>query len=83
MGLYQIIYKMSDFQIRYHKNYVHQTSKEYIADDLHLERFATKEDLQNVRLEMKDMKHQLLMWQIGIGITIMSANFAMLKFMLH
>lgn len=73
---------MAEYQIRYHKNYVHQTIKEYIAD-LHLERFATKEDLQNVRLEMKDMKHQLLMWQIGIGVTIMSANFAMLKFMLH
>ena len=83
---------MAEYQVRYHKRYVHQTIKEYIAD-LHLEKFATKEDLQNtkielkseiqqVRLEMKDMKHQLLMWQIGIGVTIMSANFAILKMML-
>ncbi len=57
---------------RYYEQYVHKTVREYIADL----RYA-------IKLDMKDLKYQLLLWQIGIGITIMSANFAMLKVMLR
>ncbi len=64
--------KMAEAQVRYYEQYVHKTVREYISD-LHYE----------IKLEMKDLKYQLLIWQIGIGITIMSANFAMLKVMLR
>lgn len=95
--------KMAEFQVRYYEEYTNKSIKAAIAD-LNLERFATKEDLQNVktelkvdienlrhdtkleiqsvRFDMKAMEHRLLLWQFGIGITIMGANFAMLKFFL-
>jgi hypothetical protein len=41
-----------------------------------MEKFATKEDLQRLKIE-------LLRWQMGIGIMIMSANFALFKLMVH
>jgi hypothetical protein len=66
---------MATYQARYNKNYVEKTIKETIAD-LHLEQFATKEDLQK-------LKSELLRWQIGIAVVIMSANFALFKIMLH
>jgi hypothetical protein len=74
--------EMATYQARYNKNYVEKTIKETIAD-LHLERFATKEDVQKVRVELQLIKSELLRWQIGIGIAIMSANFALFKFMIH
>ncbi len=67
--------EMATYQARYNKNYVEKTIKETIAD-LHLEQFATKEDLQK-------LKSELLKWQVGIGVMIMSANFALFKLMLH
>ena len=59
-----------------------------------MEKFATKEDLQILKIELKNeinettlkiyqMKSELLRWQIGIAVVIMSANFAILKMMLH
>ena len=59
-----------------------------------MEKFATKEDLQILKLELKNeinhttvkiyqMKSELLRWQIGIAVVIMSANFALFKIMLH
>ncbi len=45
-------------------------------------RHDTKLEIQSVRFDMKAMEHRLLLWQFGIGITIMGANFAMLKFFL-
>ena len=106
--------KMAEFQVRDYEDYTNKSIKSAIAD-LHLERFATKEDMNNVktelkadienlrhetradienlhhetkleiqsvRFDMKAMEHRLLLWQFGIGITIMGANFAMLKFFL-
>jgi hypothetical protein len=95
--------KMAEFQARYYEEYTNKSIKSAIAD-LHLERFATKEDMNNVktelkadienlrhetkleiqavRFDMKAMENRLLLWQFGIGITIMGANFAMLKFFL-
>jgi hypothetical protein len=78
--------EMATYQARYNKNYVEKTIKETIAD-LHLEQFATKDDLlhleKRLEKEMVNLKVELLRWQIGIGIMIMSANFALFKFMLH
>jgi hypothetical protein len=105
--------EVATYQARYNKNYIEKTIKEVIAD-LHLEqfatkqdilrlekemeKFATKEDLQILKLELKNeiksdinettvkiyqMKSELLRWQIGIAIVIMSANFALFKLMLH
>ena len=73
---------MASYQSRYNKNYVEKTIKETIAD-LHLEQFATKQDIVRLEKEMMNLKVELLRWQIGIGIVIMSANFALFKFMLH
>jgi len=49
---------MAEYTARYNENYVNKTVKEYIAD-LHLERFATKDDIN--RLDHKiDMVEQRL-----------------------
>ena len=46
-----------------------------------------KLDIANLRTEVKSdisqVKVELLRWQIGIAVIIMSANFAVLKMMLH
>ncbi len=77
---------MATYQARYNKHYVEKTLKETIAD-LHLEQFATKDDLlhleKRLEKEMMNLKVELLRWQIGIGVMIMSANFALFKFMIH
>ncbi len=50
-------------------------------------RFEMKSEISNLRAEttvkLNELKVEMLRWQIGIGLTIMSANFAMLKLMLH
>ncbi len=87
--------EMATYQARYNKNYVEKTIKETIAD-LHLEQFATKQDVLQLekRLEkemekfatkedLQRVKIELLKWQVGIGVMIMSANFALFKLMLH
>ena len=94
--------EMATYQARYNKNYVEKTMKETIAD-LHLEQFATKQDIARLEREMEKfatkedllrlearlekeighLKSELLRWQIGISVMIMSANFALFKFMLH
>lgn len=49
---------MAEYTARYNENYVNKTVKEYITD-LHLERFATKDDIN--RLDHKiDMVEQRL-----------------------
>ena len=82
---------MASYQARYNKNYVEKTIKETIAD-LHLEQFATKQDIVRLEKEMEKfatkedlqrLKIELLRWQIGIGVMIMSANFALFKLMVH
>ncbi len=47
--------QVAEYQAHYNEYYVNKTIKEAIAD-LHLERFATKEDL--LRLE-KDLRHDM------------------------
>lgn len=85
--------KVAEYQTRYINHVATKSVKEAIAD-LHLEQFATKtdinrleKDINNLRSEttikLNEFKVELLRWQIAIGIVIMSANFAMLKFMLH
>ncbi len=57
---------------------------QHAIDSLRLE---MKIEISNLRAEttvkLHELKVELLRWQIGIGIMIMSANFAMLKLMLH
>jgi hypothetical protein len=74
--------EMATYQARYNKNYVEKTIKDVIAD-LHLEQFATKQDILRLEKEIMSLKVELLRWQIGIAIVIMSANFALFKLMLH
>ncbi len=49
--------KMAKYQVRYHEQYVHQTIKEYIAD-LKLERFATKDDIIELRHEISSLRQE-------------------------
>ena len=83
--------KMAEYTARY----IHHSIDDTIAK-LNLERFATKEDVlqleKRIEKEMEKfatkedlqrLKIELLRWQIGIGIMIMSANFALFKLMVH
>ncbi len=75
--------KMATYQARYTEEYVHQTIKEYIAD-LHLEQFATKQDLTHA---ISELKYSLLLWIITISVagfsTTIGVTYFMMKFMLE
>ena len=65
---------IAEFQVRYHQWYVHQTVKEYIAD-LHLEQFATKHDLS-------ELKYSLLLWIFSISVAGFSTTIGVTYFMI-
>lgn len=74
---------MAEYTTRY-INHSIEAAIDRAIEKLNPSQFATKLDIQDVRLEMKSMEHQLLKWQIGIAVAIistnLSVNFAMLKF---
>lgn len=77
--------EMAEYSTRYINNSIEVAIDRAIAK-LNPSQFATKLDIQEVRLEMKSMEHRLLKWQIGIAVAIITTNlsvtFAMLKLML-
>jgi hypothetical protein len=81
--------EMATYQTRYSKNYVEKTIKEVIAD-LHLEQFATKQDIKDVKqgidslrqetkVEISKMKFTLLTWQIGIGVASVTTMYTIMS----
>jgi hypothetical protein len=54
-----------------------------LKHEIRLEINAVKADINETNLKLYQIKSELLRWQIGIAVVIMSANFALLKLMLH
>lgn len=75
--------QMAGYQARYQEQYVNKTVKEYISD-LHLEQFATKQDLTHA---ISELKYSLLLWIILISVagfsTTIGVTYFMMKFMLE
>ena len=70
---------MAEYQARY-INHSIEVVIDRVVEKLNPAQFATKLDVQELRIEMKAMEHRLLKWQIGISIATISSMIAMFKF---